>query len=289
MGKNEVKIKGESLFRMAISQLRRNKGAMVGGTVVLLFIITAAFAPLIAPYDPLESNLDEALQSHSYKHWLGTDEQGRDILSRIIYGGRMSLAIGVIAVAISSVFGIFLGLVSGFFGGKVDNVIMRFMDILMAFPGMLLALAIVSALGPGTVNLMIALGVYSVPFFARVVRGSVLSVREMEYVEAAKAVGQSNFFIVFSHILPNCVGPILVLATLRVAIAILNGAGLSFLGLGPQPPTPEWGAMLSSGRTYLRIAPWVATYPGIAIMFVVLGFNVFGDGLRDALDPRLKM
>jgi peptide/nickel transport system permease protein len=288
MGKNEVKIKGESLFRMAISQLRRNKGAMVGGTVVLLFIITAAFAPLIAPYDPLESNLDEALQSHSYKHWLGTDEQGRDILSRIIYGGRMSLAIGVIAVAISSVFGIFLGLVSGFFGGKVDNVIMRFMDILMAFPGMLLALAIVSALGPGTVNLMIALGVYSVPFFARVVRGSVLSVREMEYVEAAKAVGQSNFFIVFSHILPNCVGPILVLATLRVAIAILNGAGLSFLGLGPQPPTPEWGAMLSSGRTYLRIAPWVATYPGIAIMFVVLGFNVFGDGLRDALDPRLK-
>jgi peptide/nickel transport system permease protein len=288
MGKNEVKIKGESLFRMAISQLRRNKGAMVGGTVVLLFIITAAFAPLIAPYDPLESNLDEALQSHSYKHWLGTDEQGRDILSRIIYGGRMSLAIGVIAVAISSVFGIFLGLVSGFFGGKVDNVIMRFMDILMAFPGMLLALAIVSALGPGTVNLMIALGVYSVPFFARVVRGSVLSVREMEYVEAAKAVGQSNFFIVFSHILPNCVGPILVLATLRIAIAILNGAGLSFLGLGPQPPTPEWGAMLSSGRTYLRIAPWVATYPGIAIMFVVLGFNVFGDGLRDALDPRLK-
>jgi peptide/nickel transport system permease protein len=288
MGKNEVKIKGESLFRMAISQLRRNKGAMAGGTVVLLFIITAAFAPFIAPYDPLESNLDEALQSHSYKHWLGTDEQGRDILSRIIFGGRMSLAIGVIAVAISSVLGILLGLVSGFFGGKVDNVIMRFMDILMAFPGMLLALAIVSALGPGTVNLMIALGVYSVPFFARVVRGSVLSVREMEYVEAAKAVGQSNFFIVFSHILPNCVGPILVLATLRVAIAILNGAGLSFLGLGPQPPTPEWGAMLSSGRTYLRIAPWVATYPGIAIMFVVLGFNVFGDGLRDALDPRLK-
>lgn len=289
MVKNEVKIKGESLFRMAISQLRRNKGAMVGGAVVLLFIFTAVFAPLIAPYDPLESNLDEALQSHTYKHWFGTDEQGRDILSRIIYGGRMSLAIGVIAVAISSVLGVFLGLISGFMGGKVDNVIMRFMDILMAFPGMLLALAIVSALGPGTFNLMIALGVYSVPFFARVVRGSVLSVREMEYVEAARAIGQSNFFIVFSHILPNCVGPILVLATLRIALAILNGAGLSFLGLGPQPPTPEWGAMLSSGRTYLRIAPWVATYPGLAIMFVVLGFNVFGDGLRDALDPRLKM
>lgn len=288
MGKNEVKIKGESLFRIAVSQLRRNKGAMVGGTIVLLFIFTAVFAPLIAPYDPLESNLDEALQSHSSKHWLGTDEQGRDILSRIIYGGRISLAIGVIAIAIGSVLGVLLGLIAGFMGGKVDNAIMRLMDILMAFPGMLLALAIVSALGPGTVNLMIALGVYSVPFFARVVRGSVLSVKEMEYIEAAKAIGQSNFFIVFSHILPNCVGPILVLATLRIAIAILNGAGLSFLGLGPQPPTPEWGAMLSSGRTYLRIAPWVATYPGLAIMFVVLGFNIFGDGLRDALDPRLR-
>lgn len=288
MGKNEVKIKGESLFRIAVSQLRRNKGAMVGGTIVLLFIFTAVFAPLIAPYDPLESNLNEALQSHSSKHWLGTDEQGRDILSRIIYGGRISLAIGVIAIAIGSVLGVLLGLIAGFMGGKVDNAIMRLMDILMAFPGMLLALAIVSALGPGTVNLMIALGVYSVPFFARVVRGSVLSVKEMEYIEAAKAIGQSNFFIVFSHILPNCVGPILVLATLRIAIAILNGAGLSFLGLGPQPPTPEWGAMLSSGRTYLRIAPWVATYPGLAIMFVVLGFNIFGDGLRDALDPRLR-
>lgn len=289
MDKTARKAKGESLFRIALSQLKRNKGAIAGGVIVLVFVLSAVFAPFIAPYDPLDSKLDEALQSHSFRHWLGTDEQGRDILSRIIYGGRMSLAIGVIAIAIASVLGILLGLISGFMGGKVDNVIMRLMDILMAFPGMLLALAIVSALGPGTVNLMIALGVYSVPFFARVVRGSVLSVKEMEYIEAAKAIGQSNFFIVFSHILPNCIGPILVLATLRIAIAILNGAGLSFLGLGPQPPTPEWGAMLSSGRTYLRIAPWVATYPGLAIMFVVLGLNTFGDGLRDALDPRLKI
>lgn len=262
---------------------------MVGGVIILIFIFSAIFAPFIAQYDPLESNLDEALQSNSSKHWLGTDEQGRDILSRIIYGGRMSLAIGVIAVAIANVLGVILGLLSGFMGGKVDNIIMRLMDILMAFPGMLLALSIVSALGPGIFNLMIAIGVYSVPIFARVVRGSVLAVKEIEYVEAARAIGQSNFLIIFSHILPNCVGPVLVLSTLRIATAILTGAGLSFLGLGPQPPTPEWGAMLSSGRTYLRIAPWVATYPGLAIMFVVLGFNIFGDGLRDALDPRLKM
>jgi peptide/nickel transport system permease protein len=282
------KVKGESLLRIAGSQLKKNKGAIAGGVIIVIFILSAIFAPLIAPYDPLESNLKEALQSHSFKHWLGTDEQGRDILSRIIHGGRMSLAIGVIAVAIATALGVLLGLVAGYTGGKVDNIIMRLMDILVAFPGMLLALAIVSALGPGTLNLMIAIGVYSVPIFARVVRGSVLTVKEMEFVEAARAIGQNNFLIVFSHILPNCVGPILVLSTLRVATAILVGAGLSFLGLGPQPPTPEWGAMLSSGREYLRIAPWVATYPGLAIVFVVLGFNIFGDGLRDALDPRLR-
>lgn len=282
------KVKGESLLRITVSQLKKNKGAMAGGVIIVIFIFSAIFAPLIAPYDPLESNLEESLQSRSFKHWLGTDEQGRDILSRIIYGGRMSLAIGVIAVVIATALGVLLGLVAGFTGGKVDNIIMRLMDILMAFPGMLLALAIVSALGPGTLNLMIAIGVYSVPIFARVIRGSVLAVKEMEFVEAARAIGQNNFLIVSSHILPNCIGPILVLSTLRVATAILVGAGLSFLGLGPQPPTPEWGAMLSSGREYLRVAPWVATYPGLAIMFVVLGFNIFGDGLRDALDPRLR-
>ncbi|MBW2154243.1 MAG: ABC transporter permease [Deltaproteobacteria bacterium] len=282
-------VKGESLYRITLRQLKKNKGAMAGGVIILLFIFSAIFAPWIAPYDPLESNLEEALQSHNFKHWLGTDEQGRDILSRIIYGGRMSLAIGVIAVAIANAVGILLGLVSGYVGGKVDNAIMRMMDILMAFPGMLLALAIVSALGPGIFNLMIAIGVYSVPTFARVVRGSVLAVKEMEYVESARAIGLGNIKILFSDILPNCMGPVLVLSTLRIATAILTGAGLSFLGLGPQPPTPEWGAMLSSGRTYLRVAPWVATYPGLAIMCVVLGFNIFGDGLRDAMDPRLKI
>jgi len=282
------KVKGESLFRITVSQLKKNKGAMTGGVIILIFIFSAIFAPFLAPYDPLDSNLEETLQSYNYKHWLGTDEQGRDILSRIIYGGRMSLAIGVIAVVIANALGVLLGLISGFMGGKVDNIIMRFMDILLAFPGMLLALAIVSALGPGIINLMIAIGVYSVPTFARVVRGSVLAVKEMEFVDAARAIGQNDVLIALSHILPNCIGPVLVLSTLRIATAILTGAGLSFLGLGPQPPTPEWGSMLSSGRTYLRIAPWVATFPGLAIMFVVLGFNIFGDGLRDAMDPRLK-
>jgi len=281
--------KGESPFQLTVSRLKKNKGAIIGGGIIIVFVVSAAFAPFVAPYDPLETNLEETLQGHSFKHWLGTDEQGRDILSRIIYGGRMSLAIGVVSVAISSIFGVVLGLIAGFSGGKTDNVVMRIMDILIAFPGMLLALAIVSALGPGIFNLMVAIGIYSIPIFARVVRGSVLTVKEMEFVEAARANALSNFYILLTHILPNCIGPILVLSTLRIATAILTGAGLSFLGLGPQPPTPEWGAMLSSGRMYLRAAPWVATYPGLAIMFVVLGFNIFGDGLRDALDPKLKI
>ncbi len=289
MAQDVAEIKGESLFRLSARRFKKNRGAVVGAGIVLIFIFSAVFAPFIAPYDPLESNLEDALKGHSLKYWLGTDEQGRDILSRIIWGGRMSLAIGVVAVSIAIVAGVILGLVSGYVGGKVDNLIMRMMDILMAFPGILLAMAIVSALGPSTVNLMIAIGIYSVPTFARVVRGSVLSIKEMEYIEAARANGLSDFFIVLTHVLPNCVGPFMVLATLRVATAILVGAGLSFLGLGPQPPAPEWGAMLSSGRLYLRTAPWVATYPGVAIMFVVLGFNILGDGVRDALDPRLKI
>jgi len=281
-------IKGQSLVKVSARRFMKNKGAVAGGIIVLIFIFSAVFAPFISPHDPLESNLEDALKSHSWKYFLGTDEQGRDLLSRIIYGGRLSLAIGVVSVSIAIVLGVFLGLVAGYVGGRVDNLIMRFMDILMAFPGILLAMAIVSALGPSTLNLMISIGVYSVPTFARVVRGSVLSIKEMEYVEAARAAGLSDFLIVLTHVLPNCVGPFMVLATLRVATAILVGAGLSFLGLGPQPPTPEWGAMLSSGRLYLRGAWWVATYPGFAIMFVVLGFNLLGDGVRDALDPRLR-
>jgi peptide/nickel transport system permease protein len=282
------RVRGVSPIRLAAKRFRKNKGAMVGLAIVILFILSAVFAPYLAPYDPLEGSLEQALQGHSRAHWLGTDEQGRDVLSRIIFGGRYSLAIGVVAVSIAIVLGVLLGVLSGYVGGRVDNLIMRATDILMAFPGMLLAMAIVSALGPSLVNLMISIGVYSVPTFARVVRGSVLSIKEMEYVEAARAVGLNHVYIVLAHVLPNCVGPFLVLASLQVATAILVGAGLSFLGLGPQPPTPEWGAMLSTGQQYLRVAPWVATYPGFAIMFVVLGFNILGDGVRDALDPRLK-
>jgi peptide/nickel transport system permease protein len=286
----EIKaVKGESLFKLSARRFSRNKGAVTGGIIVMIFILSAVFSPFIAPHDPLESNLEDALKGHSRKYLLGTDEQGRDLLSRIIYGGRMSLAIGVIAVSIAIVLGVIFGVMSGYVGGRLDNWIMRLMDILMAFPGILLAMAIVSALGPSTFNLMVSIGVYSVPTFARVIRSSALSIKEMEYIEAAKAVGQHEFKIVLTHVLPNCIGPFLVLGTLRVATAILVGAGLSFLGLGPQPPTPEWGAMLSSGRVYLRSAWWVATYPGFAIMFVVLGFNLLGDGVRDALDPRLRI
>lgn len=281
--------KGESLFKMSGRRFLRNKGAVTGGIIIMIFILTAAFSPVIAPHDPLESNLEDALKGPSGKHLLGTDEQGRDLLSRIIYGGRMSLAIGVVAVSIAIVLGAFFGVMAGYTGGRLDNLIMRFMDILMAFPGILLAMAIVSALGPSTFNLMVSIGVYSVPTFARVIRSSVLNIKEMEYIEAARAAGQHEFKIILTHVLPNCIGPFLVLGTLRVATAILVGAGLSFLGLGPQPPTPEWGAMLSSGRVYLRSAWWVATYPGFAIMFVVLGFNLLGDGMRDALDPRLRV
>jgi peptide/nickel transport system permease protein len=288
MAATNNKVKGDSQLTLAYRQFRKNKGAMVGLVIVCIFVFSAIFAPIIAPYDPLDSNLEMSLKGHSLDHPLGTDEQGRDILSRIIWGGRVSLAIGVVAVLIAMLMGVFIGVLAGYVGGKIDNVLMRFMDILIAFPGILLAMAIVSALGPSTINLMIAIGIYSVPMFARVIRSSVLSVKEMEFIEAARAVGVSHFKIVLTHVLPNCIGPFLVLATLRVATAILAGAGLSFLGMGPQPPTPEWGAMLSSGRTYLRAAPWVATYPGFAIMFVVLGFNILGDGIRDALDPKLK-
>lgn len=281
--------KGESLFKLSGRRFLRNKGAVAGGIIVMIFILTAIFSPFIAPHDPLESNLEDALKGHSRKYLLGTDEQGRDLLSRIIYGGRMSLAIGVVAVSIAIVLGAVFGVTAGYVGGRMDNWIMRLMDILMAFPGILLAMAMISALGPSTFNLMVSIGVYSIPTFARVIRSSVLNIKEMEYIEAARAAGQHEFKIILNHVLPNCIGPFFVLGTLRVATAILVGAGLSFLGLGPQPPTPEWGAMLSSGRVYLRSAWWVATYPGFAIMFVVIGFNLLGDGARDALDPRLRI
>ncbi|MET3291583.1 UNVERIFIED_CONTAM: peptide/nickel transport system permease protein [Brevibacillus sp. OAP136] len=219
---------------------------------------------------------------------MGTDDKGRDVLSRIIFGTRLSLAVGFVAVFIGAFFGVILGLLSGYYGKWVDTIIMRIIDVLLAFPGILLALAIVSALGPSLINVMIAVGVFSIPMFARIVRGSTLAVKKLEYIDAIRSLGASDLRIIFVHIFPNILSPIIVQASLRLATAILSAAGLSFLGLGAQPPLPEWGAMLSNGRDFLFTAPYLAMFPGIAISTLVLGFNVFGDGLRDALDPRMK-
>ncbi len=269
-------------------QMKKNKMAMVGGYIILFYFLVALFGPLIAPYDPLEIDLLNKLQPPSIEHLMGTDDKGRDLLSRLIYGSRLSLTVGVVSVVIGAFFGIILGLISGYYGKWIDTVIMRFIDILLAFPGLLLALAIVSALGPSLINVMIAVGIFSIPTFARIVRGSTLSTKKLEYIDAIRALGARDGKIIFVHILPNILSPIIVQGTLRIATAILTAAGLSFLGMGAQPPSPEWGAMLSSGRGYLWNAPHIATFPGLAIALIVMGLNLFGDGLRDALDPRMK-
>ncbi|TLS38643.1 nickel transporter permease [Pseudalkalibacillus caeni] len=269
-------------------QLKKNKMAMAGGAIILFYLILAVAAPVIAPYDPLAIDLGNKLATPSWEHWMGTDDKGRDILSRILYGAQLSLGVGVVSVSIGAFFGIILGLFAGYYGKWIDTFISRFIDVLLAFPGILLALAIISALGPSMINVMIAVGIFSIPTFARIVRGSTLSVKKMEYVDAIRSLGANDFKIIFVHILPNILSPVIVQGTLRLATAILTAAGLSFLGMGAQPPTPEWGAMLSSGRNFLWQAPHLATFPGLAIATIVLGFNLFGDGLRDALDPRLK-
>lgn len=267
-------------------RLKRNRGAVVGGIIVSLFLLSALLAPWIAPYDPLRSDMVSAFTSPSRDNWLGTDFLGRDIFSRIVFGARISLLIGVVAVGIATIGGVSIGMVAGWYGGKWDYVLMRFMDLLLSFPGILLALVIVSILGPSLFNTMIAVGVSSVPRYARLVRGSVLATKENDYVDAARALGASGLRLMAWHIFPNILAPLLVMATLSVAGAILWAAALSFLGLGAQPPTPEWGAMLGAGRHYLSRAPWISTFPGIAIMITILGINLLGDGLRDALDPR---
>lgn len=269
-------------------QLRKNPLA-IGAMVVLAFLtFVAIFAPVLAPYDPLLQNFRVALQPPSAAHPFGTDDVGRDILSRVIYGTRISLRVGLFAVAISSVIGVLLGLAAGYYGRAVDNTIMRIMDVLLAFPGLLLALAIIAVLGPGLFNVMIAVGLGNVPVYTRLTRASTLSVRERDYVLAARALGFSNTRIMLRYILPNVIPPVIALATLGVAGAILTAAGLSFIGLGAQPPTPEWGAMLTQGRQYLQRAWWFTLFPGLAIMVTVLAINLLGDALRDALDPKLR-
>ena len=269
-------------------RLRKNKMAIFGLIVITIIIFTAIFADQIAPYGFQTQNLRRIAEGPSKDHWLGTDELGRDIFSRIIYGTRISLQVGFVAVSISVIMGGFLGSLAGYYGGKLDNVIMRIMDILLAIPSILLAIAIVSAFGGGLVNVMIAVGISSIPVYARIVKASVISIKEQEFIEAARAVGAKDLRIIFKHVLPNSMAPIIVQGTIGVANAILSAAGLSFIGLGIQPPIPEWGAMLSGGRMFIRTAPHIATFPGVAIMITIFALNLLGDGMRDALDPRLK-
>ena len=267
-------------------QFRKQRLGLLGGGILVVLLLTALLAPVLAPRDPLAQDLYIRLQPPSTTHWLGTDDFGRDIFSRVVYGSRISLRIGLIAISLALTGGTLLGLIAGYRGGLADMLIMRLMDLMLAFPSILLAIAIVAVPGPGIENAILAVSIVLVPQFARLVRSSVLTVREATYVEAARALGATEMRLLFYSILPNCTAPLIVQATLGLGTAILDAAGLSFLGLGAQPPVPEWGAMLSGGRELLLRAPWVMTFPGLAIFTVVLGLNLFGDGLRDALDPK---
>lgn len=278
----------------ALLRLRKNKIAVAGLVIICIFLIMALFAPFIAPHDPLEQSLYDKLkppfwdEKGDWTYPLGTDDFGRDLLSRIIYGSRISMIVGVVAVAIALFFGTLAGAVAGFYGGRIDNLIMRLMDILLAFPPILLAIVIVAFMGPSLRNAMVAIGVVNIPRYARLVRGSVMEEYSKDYVQGARALGARDPRLIFIHILPNCLAPLIVQTTLGFASAILEAAALSFLGLGAQPPTPEWGAMLANGRALILRAWWAVTFPGIMILLAVLGFNLLGDGLRDALDPRLR-
>ena len=274
------------MFREIWKRLRKQGLAMIGGGILFLLLFVALCAPVLAPHDPMEQNLYARLEPPSLEHPLGTDDFGRDILSRMIYGSRISLRIGGASITAALLVGTLLGLWAGYWGGWADTLIMRCMDLLLAFPSILLAIAIVAVAGPGIDNAIMAVSVVLIPQFARLVRSSVLTVRETAYVEAARALGAGQMRILFVGILPNCMAPIIVQTTLGLGTAILDAAGLSFLGLGAQPPMPEWGAMLAGGRELLFEAPWVMTFPGLAIFIVVLAINLFGDGLRDALDPK---
>src|SRR5262250_1407151 len=272
----------------AWSRFCRNRLAMLGLALIVVLAVSAALAPWLAPYDPARQSLIEKRAKPGAKYWLGADEFGRDILSRVIYGSRVALLVGVLSVVIALAGGLVLGTISGFVGGWPDAVMMRGIEILLAFPYLLLALAIVAAMGTGALNTTIAVGVWGVPAVTRMVRGSVLAARETEYVRAARALGASAGEVLTRHVLRNILPSVIVYATLFMANAILVEAALSFLGLGVQPPTPSWGLMVATGRDFLLVAPHIATIPGLAIMVAVLGFNLLGDGLRDALDPRLR-
>jgi peptide/nickel transport system permease protein len=288
----EVELEAPSgLWRVAWQRLRRNPGAIVGFSLVLTFVVLAVFAPLIAPFGPREQGLEGRLiaAAPSFNHPFGLDQLGRDQFSRVVYGARYSLLIGVVSVAVGLSVGLILGSIAGYVGGIVDSVIMRLMDIMLSIPGLLLAIGIVAALGPGIVQIMIAVGVTQIPIFSRLLRGSILAQKENDFVLAARAVGVPRRAILASHILPNAISPVIVQGTLALATAIIDVAGLGFLGLGPQDPaTPEWGTMLTDTTRFLQTAPYLALIPGSAIVISVLGFNLIGDGLREALDPKLR-
>jgi ABC-type dipeptide/oligopeptide/nickel transport system permease subunit len=305
LGTEELGVESVSLWHITRKRLLRRKSAIVGMIILGILIIIALTAQWIAPYDPIKSMLDVkdyagtpgkrtapcihilGCPADQPQHILGLDGNIRDEFSRLLYGARLSLMVGMATVSFAIVIGTVLGALSGFLGGWVDNTIMRIMDVLLAFPSLLLAIAIVTVLGPGLINALLAIGIVSIPAYARVVRGSVLSIRELDYVSATRALGGGTFQILFRRILPNAMTPLIVQGTLGIANAILDAAALSFLGLGAQPPTPEWGAMLSAERNQVFTAPHLVFFPGVAIALTVLSFNLLGDGLRDALDPRL--
>jgi peptide/nickel transport system permease protein len=276
----------ESPARRALRRLKRRKGAIVGLAVIVLFVVVAIFAPWIAPYDPAAQSWSAVRKAPSLAHWLGTDDVGRDVLARVLFGARASLLAGVISVAIALSIGVPLGLIAGYAGGWIDAILSRITDAMLAVPFLILAIALAAFLGPSLGNAMIAIGVTTTPIFIRLTRGQVMMVKVEDYVEAARAIGNPRWRIALFHILPNILPALLVQATLSIAAAIIAEAALSFLGLGQQPPAPSWGSMLNSAQRFLTQAPWMAIYPGFAIFLTVLSFNLLGDGLRDALDPR---
>lgn len=288
--KSKVKIKKRSQIKSILFRYKKNKLAILGAVIFLILIIISLSADLIVDFekDAVSQNMANRLIAPNKDHVFGTDHYGRDIFARIIFGSRVSLSVGLVTIAISLTFGSLIGATAGYYGGRIDDILMRIMDIFLAIPSLLLAISIVAALGPGMLNLLIALSISQVPRFARIVRSSILSVKDQEFIEAARACGTKNGRIIMKHILPNAMGPIIVQATLNMASTILNIAALSFIGLGIQPPTPEWGSMLSDVKTQMRYYPYLAIIPGIAIIIAVMSLNLIGDGLRDALDPKLK-
>ncbi|MEK4627187.1 MAG: ABC transporter permease [Solibacillus sp.] len=282
----EEKVRGPWLE--AWSSFKKNKSALVGSGIVLFFVLLAIIGPSIAPQGINDQNLTLRLQPPSAEFWFGTDDLGRDVLSRILHGARLSLTVGLSAVLISAVVGSFLGIIAGYYGRLVDTIISRIFDIMLAFPSILLAIAVVSILGPSLQNALIAIAIINIPSFGRLIRSRVLSIKEEEYIHAARAIGMKNTRILWKHILPNSMTPVIVQGTLSIATAIIEAAALGFLGLGAEAPQPEWGKMLADARMFLLNAPWAMIFPGLAIMLTVIGFNLMGDGLRDALDPKMK-